>query len=277
MNFDDYDIVHIGVSGGKDSTAALLWLVHESGIPHDKIRASFSDTGNEDMATYDQVAMLSRDVFPIETIKPPLDFWELARHKKRFPAPKVRFCTVDLKLKPAQAHILQWQKQGMKVLLITGVRRAESPARSKLKKFDWDEYFAADVYRPLIDWTLSDVYIMHHEHSIPPNPLYRMGAERVGCFPCIMSRKAEIRMIARRRPEKIDFIRKQELIVAEFSSFFAKKTTPPRFRSKQITRKDGEIDYVPTIDDVVAWSKTAWGGKQFEMDFEPQCQMGVCE
>lgn len=37
---------HVGISGGKDSGALLLWMVHESGIPADQIIATFCDTGN---------------------------------------------------------------------------------------------------------------------------------------------------------------------------------------------------------------------------------------
>jgi len=73
MPLKAYDIYHVGISGGKDSTAALLWAIHDSGWPHDKIRATFCDTGNEHQITYDYIAMLSERVFPIKTIKPPLD------------------------------------------------------------------------------------------------------------------------------------------------------------------------------------------------------------
>lgn len=38
---DDSTVYHVGISGGKDSTAALLWLVHESGVPKHRINATF--------------------------------------------------------------------------------------------------------------------------------------------------------------------------------------------------------------------------------------------
>ncbi len=61
----EYTLYHIGVSGGKDSTALLLWAVNESGYPRDRIVASFCDTGNEHQITYDYVRMLSDKVFHI--------------------------------------------------------------------------------------------------------------------------------------------------------------------------------------------------------------------
>jgi 7-cyano-7-deazaguanine synthase in queuosine biosynthesis len=44
-------INHIGISGGKDSTALLLWAVHESGYPKESIHATFCDTDNEHQIT----------------------------------------------------------------------------------------------------------------------------------------------------------------------------------------------------------------------------------
>ena len=54
----------VGISGGKDSGAVLLWLVYESGIPKHKINATFCDTGNEHEWTYQQVDMLSQKAHP---------------------------------------------------------------------------------------------------------------------------------------------------------------------------------------------------------------------
>ncbi len=115
-------IYHIGVSGGKDSAAALLWMVYESGIPRAQLNATFCDTGNEHEWTYAHVKMLSERVFPIQTLKPERDFFELARHKKRFPGAKTRFCTQFLKIHPSQDHILSLKKMGFHVVAVSGVR-----------------------------------------------------------------------------------------------------------------------------------------------------------
>lgn len=37
------NINHIGLSGGKDSTALLGWALHESGYPRESLRFSFCD------------------------------------------------------------------------------------------------------------------------------------------------------------------------------------------------------------------------------------------
>lgn len=277
----EYDIYHVGISGGKDSTALLLWAVHESGFPVDKIRATFCDTGNEHQITYDYIQMLSEVVHPIETIKPPLDFYKLAKKKGMFPSVKARFCTQQLKIFPSQKRILEWQNQGLSVLLMSGVRRQESKKRSQLEQFEFDTYYMADMYRPLLEWSIDDVWSMLKKYNVQRNQLYDFGAVRVGCLPCIMSSKLEIRMIAKNFPERIDMIRKAERETGKNSSFFHVGFVPARFCSKNVETKDGRSIVVPTIDDVVEWSKTGMRRPdQYEFDFEfSACNsnLGMCE
>ena len=277
-----YDIYHVGVSGGKDSQALLLWAVHESGFPVEKIKATFCDTGNEDDLTYKHIKMLSETICPIEAIQPPLGFYELAKKKGRFPATKSRFCTQELKIFPTQKHILKYQKDGKSVLLLTGVRAGESAARAAMQEFEWDDYYASDMFRPLLKWSLEDVWAFLKKYDSPRNPLYDLGARRVGCFPCIMSNKSEIRNIAKNRPERIDMIRKAEMETGKISTFFARNKVPLAFRSREIIAKSGEVMKVATIDDVVEWSKTGHHKpSQYEMDFAEfaacPSNTGMCE
>lgn len=279
----DYDIYHIGISGGKDSQALLLWAKHESQIPHSKIHASFCDTGNEHELTYAHIRMLSNTIHPITTLTPPLDFYELAKKKGRFPSTKARFCTQQLKIFPTQKHIMQYQAANQEVLLLSGVRATESTARAALPEFEWDEYYACDMYRPLLKWTTDQVWALLDKYQSPRNPLYDYGARRVGCFPCIMSNKLELRTIAKHFPERIDMIREAEQVIGkQGSTFFSRNKTPERFRSLTITNKDGQQMQVPTIDDVVEWSKTGHHKPrqyELEMDAFTQCpsNLGACE
>jgi 3'-phosphoadenosine 5'-phosphosulfate sulfotransferase (PAPS reductase)/FAD synthetase len=266
-------IYHVGVSGGKDSGAVLLWMVHESGIPHEQIRATFCDTGNEIEETYDHVRLLSDRVHPVEWVKPELDFYQLARKKKRFPSTKARFCTQDLKMKPSKAYIDGLLAEGFDVIAVSGVRADESEERSKLP--EWGDpmasYFGIKEWRPLISWKIEDVFLIHKRYGIPMNPLYVKGAKRVGCFPCIMSRKAEIRLIAKKWPERIDYLRSQELPDGlGFHSFFARNKVPLVHRTREIVTKSGERMKIATIDDVVAWTRTKDRKKhnrQYALDF----------
>ena len=139
-------------------------------------------------------------------------------------------------------------------------------------------------WRPLITWKIEDVVAIHQKYGIPMNKLYAAGAHRVGCFPCIMSRKAEVRMIAQKFPERIAMIRDVENAFeadyGRYSSFFARNAVPERFRSKAFTTKEGEQMNVATIDDVVRWSMTGKRARGSYLDEEPEpvsCSSGFCE
>ena len=322
IDITPYDQIVIGLSGGKDSTALMLWVRYESGWPIEKCRFVFCDTGNEDRLTYQYINLLSTTIHPIETIQPPRDFYEVAHYRQRFPASKTRFCTSELKIIPKHKMFAEMIDGGITPLNVTGIRNDEAHAsndRGDTLYLDYEQFKYGNNYytlanaNPLVKWTLDDVWNIHRKYidleevativdedpdleykgeilrrlmdtGTPSNPLYHMGASRVGCFPCINSRKREIRAMAKHRPKRVDFIREQEQHPAfrkGISTFFSAATVPQRFRSKKVVTKDGEETYVCTIDDVVLWSQTAWGGKQFEIDFveEPSiCRIGVhCE
>jgi 3'-phosphoadenosine 5'-phosphosulfate sulfotransferase (PAPS reductase)/FAD synthetase len=292
---DDNTWFHVGVSGGKDSSAALLWLVRESGIRTDRILASFCNIANDHEWTINHVKLLSETVHPIETIYPNrkdlnqdpgrLTFFDLAFHKQRFPSTCARFCTEFLKIYPTADHILRLKYEGKNVIAVSGVRADESDDRKNLPEWDYNGNLFCHQWRPLIRWTLPDVYAIHERHNVPLNPLYALGAQRVGCWPCIMSRKAEIRTIALKFPERIDEIRRaeQEFVkrYGRYSSFFPPNICPPRFRSMPHTTEDGRKVMIATIDDVVRWSMTGDGAEGSYLDNPEKetkgCNSGFCE
>lgn len=253
-------INYCGISGGKDSAAVLLWLIHESGVPRESIRATFCDTHNEHELTYRHIVLLSNYLVenhcaPIVTLEPELGFLDLAKKKGRFPSRKARFCTQHLKVIPSRKDVTELIRKGYEVIVHSGVRASESVTRAKLIERGFDDMFGCVVNRPLLKWTLEDVIAYHAKFGVPLNPLYSYGAKRVGCFPCINSGKAEIRMISLKFPERIDEIRIAERQIGKISTFFARKTVPERFRSLEVQTKKGPMK-VATIDDVVRWSHT---------------------
>lgn len=321
-NLAEFDVYHIGISGGKDSAALALWAWYESGLPRERIDVNFCDTGNEDALTYAFIDIL-REHFPVRVIRPERDFYELARWKKRFPASKSRFCTQYLKIIPSREDILTLQRQGRNVVRFSGVRRAEghnSNDRGQAEPWEFHDGDMIWIHRPILHFSLDDVWAMHRRYlsldrvietveadptmaperkaqlvarmradGIPRNPLYVMGATRVGCWPCINIRKGELGNLVRFRPERIDFIAEKEAWVGEvtsegISTFFKRGTIPLHLNSRTITTKAGDQVTVPTIYDVVDWSKTARGGRQYALDLEDDdlpasaCDIGgMCE
>lgn len=253
-------IYHIGISGGKDSTALLLWMTHESGIPHKWMIASFCDTENEAPETYAHIAMLNERVFPIQTIKTE-GFRAITERHGFFPTKHRRFCTKELKLFPTK-HFLEGLTSRCKELIpVSGVRRAESEDRKHLTEWGnpLESYFGLREWRPLIDWKIEDVLSIHAKYDIPLNALYSKGARRVGCFPCIFSSKPEVRALAQNFPERIDHIREWEQALKNErgdQTFFASNKTPTDFKTGRCITSKGRIVKVNKIDDVVKWAMT---------------------
>jgi len=250
----------------------LLWMIYESGISHDRIIASFCDTQNEADCTYEHIARLNKEVFPIRTIQSE-GFLALALRKTRFPSSgNARFCTQELKLKPTARFLnsLQLLYSNFEIVPVSGVRARESEGRKNLSEWGnpMDSYFGLKEWRPLIKWQVEDVLTIHAKYKIPLNDLYSKGAQRVGCFPCIMSTKAEIRMAAREYPETIDKLRKWEQQVG--STFFPPNLTPDRFKSRSVKNKKGKTVGIVSIDDAVKWAKTGHRAKGIAEEKAPE-------
>lgn len=271
------------VSGGKDSAAMSLWLT-EQGIEHDRV---FCDTGWEAQETYDHLGYLTERLGPITWLRGERQMEELIEHKGMFPQRLRRFCTEELKVKPILSHLNARVAAGEDVINAVGIRAGESAARAKMPEWEWQKDFDCEVWRPLIGWTEADVIDIHTRHGLLPNPLYLKGASRVGCFPCIFARKSEVRFIAEKYPEQIVRIRTLESKVQvaaaarQAARGEAGKYGPPSFFQVPNRDVNGQRLCMP-IDDVVAWSKTARGGKQHELfapgDDQDGCmRWGLCE
>ena len=259
------------VSGGKDSAAMSLWLT-EQGIEHDRV---FLDTGWEHDKTYEYLrGQLTDKLGPITELKAPLPMEDLIIKKGMFPSRVRRFCTQELKVKPIMAYLSQLMETGTDVINAVGIRAGESVSRSKMLEWEWQDGFDCEVWRPLIAWSEAQVIAIHARHGLLPNPLYLMGASRVGCWPCIYARKAEIRLIEDKDPDRIVRLRvlEERVGVAARARAAEKGQTlvsdPAWFQAPL-----GDSGAAWPIDKVVEWSRTARGGRQLEL-FSPQHEEG---
>jgi len=266
------------VSGGKDSAALSLWLT-EQGIDHDRV---FADTGWEHPLTYEYLrGPLTAKLGPISEVQGTHGGMEnLVRSRGVFSSRVIRICTQELKVFPLAKFMRATQDVHGEIVNAVGIRSAESKSRSKMTEEEWSDTFDCEVWRPLIAWTEQDVIDIHHRHGLAPNPLYLKGATRVGCWPCIFSRKAEIKLVAKLSPERIDTIRRLEVDVSAAAA--ARGSAHPEYGSVRtffagkVTR---EMAPMP-IDDAVAWSKTKRGSTEEEVfDSEPEgcVRWGLCE
>lgn len=285
-------------SGGKDSQAVLIWAVKKYGS--DNVTAVFCDTGWEHDATYTHVRAIPM-ALGVELVvlksKKYDGMIDLSRKKKRFPSTKARFCTEELKVKPMIDFVLS---QTDHLLIFQGIRADESTSRSlmteqcryfkyyfepygfdkkgkpkyhtyrKKEVINWCSEYVDDVHRPIFNWTAQETISYIMDSGLPINPLYYQGAKRVGCYPCVMCTKGEIKSIIDHSPDRIDL-----LIAAEKdldSSFFPPNYIPMRYRSLE----DDKGNKHPSTRDVVRYmaDKHATGDLFAEIEKEEQESLG---
>lgn len=303
----------VNVSGGKDSTATYL-LALESGRP---FRAVFADTGNEHELTYEYVRTLAErtggpaieevraditrqlakhkayilEQWPKQGISDAIveeaaalntptgnPFLDLCISKGRFPSRMAQFCTSELKEIPITTQVVLPMLKTGPVLQWLGIRAEESRHRAKQPRYNRHET-GSFLWRPILRWSISQVWAQHTRHGIAPNPLYALGSSRVGCYPCVNCRKDELRAIAERFPEHIDRIERWETVLAaankrRAATFFPAVTDP--------TDLDRPGTYAG-IRTIVEWARTTRGGRQYGMFFDQQpgggctSDLGLCE
>jgi hypothetical protein len=108
-----------------------------------------------------------------------------------------------------------------------------------------------------------------------------MGQERVGCWPCIFSRKSELRAIADLDPGRIDLI--EELEAQVYEAYLARRKKdgkPVKWQPADLAfyrnpnRSKSAPNGIP-IRRAVDWSRTVRGGKQLDM-FQPDYAREGC-
>ena len=286
-------------SGGKDSQATLIHAAKIYGAQN--IEAVFCDTKWENPITYKHIKETTKQLgvkLTILTSKKINGMIGLVAKKGRFPSTKARFCTEELKVKPFIDYLLDQVKDN--VLVYQGIRKDESDSRSKMNKIcrlfkyyiepykvknnkkiyhtyrkkevlQFIKKYDDSVSRPFFNFTAQQVIDYIIENGQVPNPLYKKGFKRVGCFPCIMATQQEVKQIQRYFPTKLE-----EIIALEekFStSFFNPTYIPKRCCSKESIAKKGlkrgEIIKYPTTTDVVNYIN----GKNATIDlFDPDSQ-----
>lgn len=295
--------VIVSFSGGKDSQGCLIQACKEFGPKN--IEAVFCDTGWEHHLTYEHVKKVTDSLgVRLVTLKSKVGgFEELCKRMKWFPDTALRMCTVQLKIQPMIDYILTHDED---LVIIQGIRAAESAARSKMpcsanyfaeyldkdskKSFyrkndvrEWCQTHTATVERPMIGMSAQEVIDYILDNGQQPNPLYKKGFSRVGCFPCIYARLSEVKAMRHdlayvsrvvKLEEEVNRMRMRDDAKRQYASLFPIGKIPARFCTKY-----GKG--IPAFEDVIRY--VSRDDAQLDM-FEPEegysCMSvyhGLCE
>lgn len=205
MNLHEYDMVVINSSGGKDSLCAL-WevcrIAKEQNYPVEKMVVSHQDLGDMEWKGTKELAKKQADLFGLKfywgkrTNKDGYEenLLEYAERRGKWPSNKQRWCTSDYK-RAVGAKIVTRLTKSMgqcKILHVFGVRKEESPFRSKKevlvvnntlttrkrKVFDW---------LPIHEWSEVKVWDVIKSNILPYHEAYDLGMPRLSCVFCIFS------------------------------------------------------------------------------------------
>lgn len=261
-------------SGGKDSTALLLWAK----VNLSEFTPVFCDTGWEHPITYGYIDYINEKVLDGELVtisseRYPGGFRECVLDHGMIPGRVTRFCTEDLKIEPLHRFFADLDDGD--VHSYQGIRADESQSRRAMEETQWcDEAGGYTIHRPLLRWTVEQVFALLKERGVEPNPLYKLGAGRVGCFPCILINLRELKALLKATPElktKIKNLEEELRGIQEAkraareasgvalkpkqvrkwpSTFFRAGYIPTRFCAFKGRNEKGEVVGVPTADEV---------------------------
>jgi 3'-phosphoadenosine 5'-phosphosulfate sulfotransferase (PAPS reductase)/FAD synthetase len=199
----------VPISGGKDSQVVLS-LAMAAG--HNPI-CVHQNTGFDHPLTYQQMdameAFYGVKVHHTHS-KYKGGMFGFLEHAGYFPNSSARGCTQRLKQEPFAKWLIDGGYNPENSEIWFGMRADESATRSS--KYGAlrpnDVFTLADVARfygqskrkeigqipcrlPIVDWDTARVFAHLDAEGAPVNGLYKRGHHRVGCYPCLLARKAE--------------------------------------------------------------------------------------
>jgi 3'-phosphoadenosine 5'-phosphosulfate sulfotransferase (PAPS reductase)/FAD synthetase len=197
------------VSGGKDSQATLeLALKDSRGL---EVIPVFYETGWDHPLTYRHLEKMMT-FYGLKLCRthykeaPTME--ALIKKKGFFPNGGARFCTGKFKQEAFKRWLNKIEECGE---IWLGIRSNESQERKKrygelddTELYEMDDVFPG-LYNswtkhrfkfrlPVLNLTTEDVFLIIKDSGLAHNPLYDIGFDRVGCFPCLCAGKKTQRL-----------------------------------------------------------------------------------
>jgi len=168
-------------SGGKDSTAALLWVLNN--VKSNSFKVLYVEiVGNTDQRCNDYVLKTAESlgiedklVFHRALYKG-LDFFQLIE-KWGVPVIHYRWCLTNLKVPAFKFTPSQ--------IVITGIRKSESKLREKyVREVTYIQRARKLCFNPIWDWNKKQVIDYLKDYGVKPNPCYETLGHGGNCCFC---------------------------------------------------------------------------------------------
>jgi phosphoadenosine phosphosulfate reductase len=141
----------------------------------------FLDTGLHFSETYELIHLVKQKypTLNIKMVKPKLNLEEQAdKYGDQLWKKDPNLCCQLRKVAPLQEAL-----SGAKAW-ISGLRREQSPLRSKTQYINKDDKFKNIKICPLIHWKWDEILTYIELNKLPYNPLHDQGYPSIGCAPC---------------------------------------------------------------------------------------------
>lgn len=199
-------IFYLSHSGGKDSQCMTLEM--SKLVPKNQIVIIHAHLpGVEWKGTRTHIKNTIGDLQYLEcqAVK---TFFGMVEHRQRFPAPKYRQCTSDLKRGPIEKAIRVDLKSKGKTLAVScmGLRAQESTKRAKavvFKKHTPLSKAGREAYNllPIHSYLEEDVFETIAYGGQKPHWAYSKGMGRLSCCFCIMASQSDLTIAAKINPD----------------------------------------------------------------------------
>lgn len=254
MKLNDYNIIIINSSAGKDSLCAI-WEVCRLAKEQDfkgEIVVSHQDLGRMEWEGTKELAIKQAQFFglPIRISErrdkngKTENLLDYAKRRKKWPSNKQRWCTSDYKRGPG-ARVVTELTKGKKsnVLYVFGFRSEESPSRSKKEVLKSNMKLTTrsrkvTEWLPIHHWSTIDVWTCIKEYGLPYHFAYDLGMPRLSCVFCIFSPFDALVVAGIANPELLDeYIQVEKEIGHTFRDKFSIASVKDAIQSGYIPKK----------------------------------------
>ena len=208
IEIDEQTPIIVNFSGGKDSSALLLWI--KAHYPSNPITAIYNDTGFEHPGVLQYIQSMTSQVDVPLVVLGSQGLLNIVEARGMIPGFGCRYCTRALKMNPAAKWIRHNFPSG-KVINCFGFRAEESPARAKKEVLSshlelCTHHREVLNFAPLLDWRTADVIELVESEGFKLFPTYEY-LSRLSCRYCFLAGKRDREATRLNDPEAFGTVR----------------------------------------------------------------------